>query len=170
MGNSSVPKPLSPRNPSEGISNAWDFQEIPDCQSQELRLLSGIRDIFLVKAIMDWLNPQGAKLNCEVHIRAARRWRKGRKAGGKGWEAVYQLNASHTPKETSPLLHPLSGCPWGIAWSPASLGTSLEGTSSSCFLFLTMGSRWQDASLLSGTSEGMSKERQPSSALLWAEG
>lgn len=92
------------------------------------------------------------------------------KREGRDREAVYQLNASHTPKETSPLLHPLSGCPWGIAWSLASLGTSLEGTSSSCFLFLTMGSRWQDASLLSGTSEDMSKERHPSSALLWAGG
>lgn len=50
---------LSPRNPSEGISNAWDSQEIPDCQSQELRLLSGLREIFLVKVIRDWLNPRG---------------------------------------------------------------------------------------------------------------
>lgn len=86
MGNSFV-SPLSLGNPSEGISNAWDFQEISDCQSQELRLLSGIRDIFLVKAIVDWLNLLGAKLNREVHSKATRRWRKGRKAG-KGWGAV----------------------------------------------------------------------------------
>lgn len=83
MGNSLVP-PLSLGKPSEGISNAWDFQEISDCQSQELRLLSGIRDIFSVKAIVDWLNLQGAKLNHEVHSKATRRRRKGRKAG-KGW-------------------------------------------------------------------------------------
>lgn len=65
---------LSLRNPSEGISNAWDSQEIPDCQSQELRLLSGLRDIFLVKVIIDWLNPQRAKPNHEIHIRGTRRW------------------------------------------------------------------------------------------------
>lgn len=70
-------------SPSEGISNAWDFQEISDCQSQELRLLSGIRDIFLVKAIIDWLNLQGAKLNREVHSKATKRWRKG---GGRDGE------------------------------------------------------------------------------------
>lgn len=75
---------LSLGNPSEGISNAWDFQEISDCQSQELRLLSGIRDIFLVKAIIDWLNLQGAKLNREVHSKATKRWRKGRTAAGEG--------------------------------------------------------------------------------------
>ena len=117
MGNSSVPKPLSPRNPSEGISNAWDFQEISDCQSQELRLLSGIRDIFLVKAIMDWLNPQGAKLNCEVHIRAARRWRKGRKAGGKGSGSCLPAKCiSHTEGD-----QPSSA---SLEW--LSLGNSLE--------------------------------------------
>lgn len=41
----------------------------------------------MVKAIIDWLNLQGAKLNREVHGKATRRWRKGRKSG-KGWGAV----------------------------------------------------------------------------------
>lgn len=116
MGNSSVPKPLSSRNPSEGISNAWDFQEISDCQTQELRLLSGIRDIFLVKAIMDWLNPQGARLNCEVHIRAAR-WRKGRKAGGKG-------SGSHLPAKCISHTEGDQPSSASLEWLP--LGNSLE--------------------------------------------
>lgn len=82
---------LSSRNPSEGISNAWDSQEIPDCQSQKLRLLSGLRDIFLVKVIIDRLNPQRARLNYEVHIKGTRRWVMGRKAGGKKLESSIQM-------------------------------------------------------------------------------
>lgn len=74
---------VSPRNPREGTSNAWDSQEIPDCQSQELRPLLGLREIFLVKVIIDWLNPQRVKPNHEVDIRGTRRWVQGRKAGGR---------------------------------------------------------------------------------------
>jgi len=48
---------LGPRKPSEGISNAWDSREIPDYQSRELGLPLGLREIFLVKVILGWLNP-----------------------------------------------------------------------------------------------------------------
>lgn len=65
--------PLSLRNPSEGISNAWDSQETPDCPSQALRLLSGLRDIFLVKVIIDCLDPWRAKPNHEAHLGGTRR-------------------------------------------------------------------------------------------------
>lgn len=128
---------LSTRNPSEGISNAWDSQEIPDCQSQELWLLSGLREIFLVKVIIDWLNPQKAKPNHEVHIRGTRRWVKGKKQEGeKGTRATsHRLNVSHIgdqPSAPATRLRSLqSGYLQGIAMRSGNLHTSLQGTSSS---------------------------------------
>lgn len=113
---------VSPRNPSEGNSNAWTPRKPQTVKSQELRPLSGLREIFLVKVIIDWLNPQGAKPNHEVD-RGTRRWVWGRKTGGRERKRGKVPPARHSCCPSS--IPSQSGCLQGTAMRSEKLHTSL---------------------------------------------
>lgn len=154
------------------FQTAWDAQEIPDCQSQELGLLSGLRDIFLVGVIRERLHPERAKPKPEAHSHQRRSEVSSGQEGG-----IAQAQGSHTPPAPaacarSPSWIPPRGCCWGWPGRLEDPPTSLRGPPPHCFPCPAreLPGAGGDASLPAGHGGRRSKESRPSRALLWGGG